>query len=52
MSSTSSSSLESDINVVPVAGKSTDNIVVEHSLPEDMEVVSPEAKRRREDAAM
>lgn len=47
MSSTSSSSLESNINVIPIAEKSTDNIVIEHSLPEAIEIVSPEAKRKR-----
>ncbi|CAH1112904.1 unnamed protein product [Psylliodes chrysocephalus] len=50
--STSSSSLESDVSVVPVAGTSTANIVIEHTSPEDMEFASllsesPRVKRKR-----
>ncbi|CAH1107405.1 unnamed protein product [Psylliodes chrysocephalus] len=50
--STSSSILESDVSVVPVAGTSTANIVIEHTSPEDMEFASllsesPRAKRKR-----
>lgn len=44
---TSSSSLVSNINVILVAGKFTDNIVIKHPLLEAMEVISPEAKRKR-----
>ena len=50
MSSTSDSSLESGTNInVSFTGKSTDNIVVESPLPEDIELgfSSPKAKRAR-----
>ncbi|CAH1109560.1 unnamed protein product [Psylliodes chrysocephalus] len=50
--STSSSSIESDVSVVLIAGTSTANILIEHSSPEDIELASllsesPRAKRKR-----
>ena len=44
---TSSSSLESDVSAVAVAGTSTTNIVIEHAFPEDMELVSVSARAKR-----
>lgn len=48
MSSTSSSSSEDLLNPLPVAEKSNDDIPEEeHPVSEEMELASPEAKRRR-----